>query len=194
LHELARLCDAEGLFDCDEVLLSAGGSSIFDLVAPWLRLELSKPVRGVLRSGCYATHDHGSYRRYMAVMESRMGCAHGLQAALEVWTWVQSCPEPGLALLSAGKRDCSYDIEMPIPVAWCPHASADPVAAPGGWNVSAMNDQHAYLRFDVAGPAPRIGDLVGLGISHPCTTFDKWRWMAVVNERYDVVDALTTFF
>jgi len=195
VHVLARQCDDEQLFDTDEVLLSAGGSAIFDLVAPGLRLPLSRPVRGVLRSGCYLTHDHGSYKRYMAAMDSRLGCAHGLQAALEVWTRVQSCPEPGLALLTAGKRDLSYDIEMPIPAWWHAPGQAAPRAAPAGWKVGAMNDQHAYLRFDAGAPqAPRVGDLVGLGISHPCTTFDKWRWMAVVDEGYDVVDAIVTYF
>jgi D-serine dehydratase len=194
VQAIARQCDQEQLFESDEVLLSAGGSSIFDLVAPLLRAELSRPVRGVLRSGCYATHDHGSYRRYMAVMDTRLGCGHGLQAALEVWARVQSCPEPGLALLTAGKRDCSYDIEMPIPAWWCVRGQSTPVAAPAAWKVSAMNDQHAYLRFAADAPAPSVGDLVGLGISHPCTTFDKWRWMALVDDRYDVVDALTTYF
>jgi D-serine dehydratase len=195
VQAVARQCDRERLFESEEVLLSAGGSSIFDLVAPLLRAELSLPVRGVLRSGCYATHDHGSYRRYMAVMDTRLACGHGLSAALEVWARVQSCPEPGLALLTAGKRDCSYDIEMPIPVWWCVRGQPMPAAAPAGWQVSAMNDQHAYLRFAAAdAPAPQVGDLVALGISHPCTTFDKWRWMAVVDDRYDVVDALVTFF
>jgi D-serine dehydratase len=107
---------------------------------------------------------------------------------------VQSCPEPGLAILSAGKRDCSYDIELPIPAWWCRGGEALPTAAPAAWEVAAMNDQHAYLRFDPAASAPRVGDLVGLGISHPCTTFDKWRWMAVVNDAYDIVDALVTYF
>ena len=195
MHALAQQCDREQWFESDEVLISAGGSSIFDLVAPLLKPRLSRPVRGVLRSGCYVTHDHGSYRRYMAAMDTRLGCAHGLQAALEVWARVQSCPEPGLALLSAGKRDCSYDIEMPIPAWWCARGATAPVAAPAAWTVSAMNDQHAYLRFAPdAAPAPQVGDLVGLGISHPCTTFDKWRWMALVDEHYDVVDALVTHF
>ena len=76
---------SEQLFEGDEVLVSAGGSAIFDLVAPLLKPALSKPVRGVLRSGCYVTHDHGSYKRYMAVMDTRLGCGHGLQAALQVW-------------------------------------------------------------------------------------------------------------
>jgi D-serine dehydratase len=193
--ELARCCEREQLFEADELLFSAGGSSIFDLVVPWLKPALSHPVRGVLRSGCYITHDHGSYRRYMASMNSRLACGHGLHAALEVWAMVQSCPEPGLALLTAGKRDVSYDLEMPIPARWCALGEAVPVPAPAGWKVSAMNDQHAYLRWPLeAAAAPRVGDRVALGISHPCTTFDKWRWMAVVDEAYDVVDAIVTCF
>jgi len=191
--DLAQACDGEQLFDGDEVLVSAGGSAIFDLVAPRLQLVLSKPVRGLLRSGCYVTHDHGSYKRYLAVMDQRLGCGHGLQAALQVWTMVQSVPEPGLAILTAGKRDVSYDIEMPIPVNWFQRGHALPMPSPAEWSVSAMNDQHAYLRLG-DGPAPHVGDLVGLGISHPCTTFDKWRWMAVVDQSYDVVDAIVTTF
>ena len=192
--EAAAECDQEQLFEDDEVLLSAGGSAIFDLVAPRLKLALSKPVRGLLRSGCYLTHDHGSYKRYMTAMEQRLDCGHGLQAALQVWATVQSVPEAGLAILTAGKRDCSYDIEMPIPALWYRRGQATPAAAPADWKVSAMNDQHAYLRFGAAQAAPRVGDLVGLGISHPCTTFDKWRWLAVVDPAYDVVDAITTCF
>ena len=191
--EVALECDQEQLFEGDEVLVSAGGSAIFDLVAPRLKPALSKAVRGVLRSGCYVTHDHGSYRRYMAVMDTRLGCGHGLQAALQVWAMVQSVPEDGLAILTAGKRDCSYDIEMPIPASWYRRGQGLPLPAPAEWKVSAMNDQHAYLRFGSAA-VPQVGDLVGLGISHPCTTFDKWRWMAVVDERFDVVDAITTCF
>ena len=192
---LATACDDARLFECDEVLLSAGGSSIFDLVAPRLKASLSLPVRGVLRSGCYVTHDHGSYRRYMAAMDSRLACGHGLHAALEVWALVQSCPEPGLAILGAGKRDLSSDIEMPIPARWCPRGQRVPLAAPAEWKVSALNDQHAYLRFAVdAGPAPQVGDRIALGISHPCTTFDKWRWMAVIDDEHDVVDAIVTHF
>ncbi len=191
--EVARECDDEQLFQADELLVSAGGSAIFDLVAPRLKPALSKPVRGVLRSGCYVTHDHGNYKRYMAAMDTRLGCGHGLQAALQVWAMVQSVPEPGLAILTAGKRDVSYDIEMPIPAEWCWRGQAKPQAPPPSWKVSTMNDQHAYLRFD-GDAAPQVGDRVGLGISHPCTTFDKWRWMAVVDEHYDVVDAIVTYF
>ena len=32
-----------------------------------------------------------------------------------------------------------------------------------------------------------MGDIVGFGVSHPCTTFDRWRWIPVVDDTYTVV-------
>ncbi|MEO5669610.1 MAG: amino acid deaminase [Ramlibacter sp.] len=195
VQAIAADCDARHLFESNEILLTAGGSAIFDLVADQLKLRLSLPVRGLLRSGCYVTHDNGQYQRMMSAVASRMGCGHGLHAAIEVWAAVQSCPEPGLAILSVGKRDISYDLELPVPVAFCASGSSAVMASPPDWQVAGLNDQHAYLR----GPgkehqALRVGDMVALGISHPCTTFDKWRWMPVVDEDRTVVDAVVTCF
>ena len=39
-----------------------------------------------------------------------------------------------------------------------------------------------------------VGDRVGLGISHPCTTFDKWHWMPLVENDYRVSDAVAMHF
>lgn len=195
--EAVRQCDAQGLFadDPDAILLTAGGSAVFDLVVPLLRLQgLSRPVQGVLRSGCYLTHDHGNYRRYLRLVEQREGLDESLRPALEVWTLVQSVPEPGLALLTGGRRDLSYDIEMPLPARWAPRGQRTAAEAPAGWTITALNDQHAHLRFDPAGPAPAVGDRVALGISHPCTTFDKWRWMALVEDDWTVSGAISTHF
>ncbi|HVK32756.1 MAG TPA: alanine racemase [Burkholderiaceae bacterium] len=198
VEAIARECDARGLFDIDEVLLSAGGSAIFDLVATRLTPALGRPVRGLLRSGCYVTHDHGTYKRFVSVVETRLGCAPGdaLRPALEVWTHVQSCPEPGLALLAAGRRDLSFDIEMPIPLLRAARGAMTPHAVPASWKITALNDQHAHLRWDAADAtqAPQVGERVGLGISHPCTTFDKWHWMPMVDEHYRVVDAAVMHF
>ncbi len=59
--------------------------------------------------------------------------------------------------------------------------------------VSALDDQHAYLRLPEDSPlAP--GDLVCMGISHPCTTFDKWRVIPVLDDDDRVIDAIHTFF
>jgi D-serine dehydratase len=194
--EVARQCEAEGLFEADEVIVSAGGSAVFDLVVPGLKVPLNGRVLPLLRSGCYVTHDDGAYRRWVSGVNRRLGCTddQGLRAAIEVWAAVQSLPEPGLAVLTVGKRDISHDLGLPVPLAWCRLGSRAPAPAPGTWSVSGLNDQHAYLRLggDDAGLA--VGDRVALGISHPCTTFDKWRWMPVVDEQRNVVDAIVTWF
>jgi D-serine dehydratase len=195
VQAVALACDAQNLFDTDAVLLSAGGSAIFDLVVPGLKLQLSRPVTGLLRSGCYITHDQGNYRRMMSAVQDRTGCGNGLEAALEVWANVQSCPEPGLAILAVGKRDISYDWAMPAPLLHCPRGTLNLLSAPADWVITKLNDQHAYLTG--SGPAHaalQVGDRVCLGISHPCTTFDKWRWLPLVDANYTVVDAVATCF
>jgi D-serine dehydratase len=70
-------------------------------------------------------------------------------------------------------------------------------AVPSHWHIEALNDQHAYLRYDTNAPLseqPQLGQIVGSGISHPCTTFDKWRWMPVVNDQYGVQSAISVNF
>ena len=59
--------------------------------------------------------------------------------------------------------------------------------------VTGLNDQHAYLRLD-PGTALAPGDLVCLGISHPCTTLDKWRLIAVLDDEDNVIETVHTFF
>ncbi len=196
VERLARQCDAEGLFGADEVIVSAGGSGVFDLVLPRLRPALSRPVAGLLRSGCYVTHDQGHYQRLVHAANRRLGCTDdaGLRAALEVWALVQSMPEPGLAILAVGKRDLSHDLGMPVPLATCARARRDIRPAPEGWAIQRLNDQHAYLHLTSETHDLRVGDRVCLGISHPCTTFDKWRWMPIVDDDYTVVDAIVTCF
>lgn len=193
--DLAHACDERDYFDGQEVLISAGGSAVFDLVAGDLRPALKRRVTGILRPGCYLTHDQGHYRRMVSVVAQRLGCGATLYAAMEVWTAVQSLPEPDLAILTAGKRDISYDMDLPIALARCARGTRTVVPAPADWKVTALNDQHAYLRWaNAAQPPLEVGDLIGLGLSHPCTTFDKWRWMPLVDDAYNVVDAIVTCF
>jgi len=196
VHALAQACDGEDLFDTPEVIISAGGSALFDLVSRALRPALRRPVQGLLRSGCYLTHDDGFYRRMVHVANQRLGCsdAQGLRAALQVWALVQSRPEPGLAILNAGKRDLGIDMGLPLPLQVSPAGTRHTQAAPAGWTVSALNDQHAYLQLGDDAAGLQVGDRVLLGISHPCTTFDKWHWMPVVDEDWRVVDAISLHF
>ena len=198
---VALQCVQEGLFDGDEVIVSAGGSAIFDLVAARLNPSLGRPVLPLLRSGCYVTHDHGTYTRMLQAMAPRLGCDCGdaLRPALEVWALVQSRPEPGLAIVGAGKRDLSFDMGLPTPIARAAPGVLLSQLVPTGWRIDGLNDQHAYLRWDATDAAldalaPVVGERIGLGISHPCTTFDKWRWMPVVEADYRVSDAISIHF
>ena len=198
---VALQCVEEGLFDGEEVIVSAGGSAIFDLVAARLNPSLGRPVRPLLRSGCYVTHDHGTYTRMLQAMAPRLGCDCGeaLRPALEVWALVQSRPEPGLAIVGAGKRDLSFDMGLPTPIARAAPGVLLSQSVPAGWRIDGLNDQHAYLRWDATDAAldalaPVVGERIGLGISHPCTTFDKWRWMPVVEDDYRVSDAVSIVF
>jgi D-serine dehydratase len=198
VHAVASACDREGLFAQGEVILSAGGSAVFDIVARELPQRLSRPVRTILRSGCYVTHDSGNYERLFERVRARSGepwkSGPGLEPALEVWSQVQSRPEPELAILTMGRRDVSYDIEMPRPLKWFREdAHTAPRAAPAPWRIDRLNDQHAYLRVPPDADV-QVGDLVGCGISHPCTTFDKWQLLMEVDDDYTVVEGLRTFF
>ena len=199
LVALAQSADDEGLFTGTEILLSAGGSSYFDLVARGFARagSLSKPVTAILRSGCYLTSDHGLYERHIRELNVREDEGEGLRPALEVWSMVQSRPEPTLAILTMGKRDASHDAGLPVPLAWHRPGPGVPHPLPEGAAIVKMNDQHAYLRLPEGHPLCSelaVGDLVGCGISHPCTTFDKWKLLLEVDDGYAVRGAINTFF
>jgi D-serine deaminase-like pyridoxal phosphate-dependent protein len=192
---------AEGLAGTAEPLvLSAGGSAFLDVVLDRLRPRPAgapDATRVVVRSGAYVTHDHGHY----AVTDpwSRIAGAAPLRPAITVWGQVLSAPEPGLVLLGVGRRDVSFDIDLPLPLWVRTPGPGGRLGAPRplpGARVTALNDQHAYVALGAhdgagggadggVGPAPAPGDVVGLGVSHPCTTLDKWRVAAVT--RGDVV-------
>ena len=199
LINIARECDRRDLFAPGPVILSAGGSIYYDYVVDeFSRADLSREVEIVTRGGGYVSHDSGMYRTLFAEIversETARGLGQGLEPAIEIWAYVQSRPERELAILTAGKRDISYDVDLPMPLRWYrPGESNAPHGIGPGHEITGLNDQHAYLKIPAESPL-KVGDMVGCGISHPCTTFDKWRVMYVVNEDYDVVSAVTTYF
>ena len=178
-----------------EYLLSAGGSGFFDIVVRELttRPDDAPAATVLLRSGAYISHDHGYYER---VAPGGKSGRHGpaLLPGFELWAPVLSRPEPGLAIVGAGRHDVAFDQDMPIPLGVRPAGGgqADP-ADTSAMRVTKLDDQHGYLRVpDESALAP--GDLICLGISHPCTTFDKWRVIPVIDDQYRVFDAVHTFF
>ena len=189
LHEaIGHLYDASG-----ERYVTAGGSAYFDVVAQvWADVPRDDRTHFTLRSGAYIVHDDGFYRGISPFDEGAGDSAHPrFVNAMHGFARVVSSPEPGLALLDGGKRDLPFDEGLPIPRAVAPDLG-------GPWrqvrgSVSAMNDQHSFLR---SAEQPAIGSVVRLGLSHPCTAFDKWRVLPVVEsvESGEVIDLVRTYF
>jgi D-serine dehydratase len=198
LGAIAADCHAEGLFAPGPVLLSAGGSAYYDLAVERLGAARIPGAQVVIRSGCYLTQDSAQYRTAFARIRGRSALAAGidgeLQPALELWAYVQSRPEPERLILTLGKRDVSYDVELPLPLAWHRPGDATPPQPLGpDHRVVELNDQHAHVAVPAASPLA-VGDMVGLGVSHPCTTFDKWQLVYLVDDDYRVTGAVRTFF
>ncbi|MCX6622104.1 MAG: amino acid deaminase [Acidobacteria bacterium] len=172
---------AAELADSDEWIFSVGGSGYLDRVHALFQ-RLPGPWKKVLRSGCYVTHDHGLYGDLQQRARRRAGDqVPEFRPALELWSYVQSIPEPNLAMLTFGKRDAPFDVGLPIPLNLA------------GATVKSVNDQHAHLVLP-DGAALKVGDRICCGISHPCTAFDKWRVVPVVDDEYNVIDLYRTCF
>jgi D-serine dehydratase len=92
-----------------------------------------------------------------------------------------------------GKRDVGHDAGLPQLVRWFRPGMTAPAALPEGHVTVALNDQHAHMTLPAGSPLA-FGDMVGFGIGHPCTTFERWQLIWLVNEQWEVESALRTFF
>jgi D-serine dehydratase len=196
--EITKRLMAAKLFDRTPPILSGAGSVWFDVVAEvFSQAAFPQPVEIVLRPGCYLTHDAGFYSQAQAKVLERNPLARemskGLKPALQVWAYVQSVPEESKAIVGLGKRDASFDLGLPMPALRFRPGEAMPAPAPGHWALTKLMDQHASMQI-VPGDDVRVGDMIGFDISHPCLTFDRWRTILIVDNRYQVVDAVETFF
>lgn len=195
-----RLRQAEAFAAEERVILTGAGSAWYDVVAD-VFATVRESVDVVLRPGCYLTSDAGIYRTAQRDITQRNAAARSvdqalgssLLPALEVWAYVQSIPEPGLAIVGLGKRDAAFDSGLPQPVWHHRQGGVAPTPVPEGWTTTKLMDQHAYLAIP-EGADLRVGDMLGFEISHPCLTFDKWRFLTLVDADYNVLEAVPTFF
>lgn len=191
---LAAELSADGLVGTEDVIVTAGGSAFPDVVAESLSTWSGDlPIRRVIRSGGYLTHDHGMLAA-ISPMRGPDG-PYTLRPALRLYAVVLSCPEPGQAIVGFGKRDAPYDAGLPT--ALTRHARmgdrfAPPVPATG-IGVEKLNDQHAFCRVE-AGVETAVGDLLEFGISHPCTAFDRWPLVPVLDDDDRLTGVVTTAF
>ncbi|MGY3680122.1 alanine racemase [Streptomyces sp. TE33382] len=193
LVALAAGFDAEGRFaGCEEIVISAGGSAWFDTVAEVFAgiPALSLPVLKLLRSGAYVSHDDGHYKRLTPF--NRVPEEGTLQPAFRLWAQVVSRPTGEQAFLNAGKRDAAYDLDLPR--AQVVRSGRDGSVRPAtGLTVTGLSDQHTWVRTE-PGAELEVGDWVGMGLSHPCTSFDKWQLIPLVTADGTVTDYIRTFF
>ena len=201
---MQRACDVTRLllekkaFARTPALLSGAGSAWYDVVAEeFAAAAFGDAVEIVLRPGCYLTHDVGNYEmqqnRILASNPIAREMRSGLVPALHIWAYVQSIPEDELAIVTMGRRDAAFDSGLPTPALHFRPGCSEPRPCPADWETTKIMDQHAYLKIGT-GDDVRVGDMVGFNISHPCLTFDKWRTLPILDEHYNVVDVVQTYF
>ncbi|MEU7030121.1 amino acid deaminase [Streptomyces sp. NPDC046275] len=194
LVALAADFDKAGRFapEAGEIVVSAGGSAWFDAVAEVFAEipDLSLPVLKLLRSGAYVSHDDGHYRTLTPF--NRVPEEGALEPAFRLWAQVVSRPTSEQAFANAGKRDAAHDLHLPEAQV-VRDARTGEVRPADGVTVTGLSDQHAWLRTE-EGADLEVGDWVGMGLSHPCTSFDKWQLIPLVEADGTVVDYIRTFF
>ncbi|MFE5947727.1 alanine racemase [Streptomyces sp. NPDC056480] len=197
LHRLVGLAadfDKAGRFDpaLGEIVVSAGGSEWFDAVADVFAEipQLSLPVLKLLRSGAYVSHDDGQYRERTPF--NRVPEEGALEPAFRLWSQVVSRPTPEQAFTNAGKRDAAHDLHLPEAQV-VRDARTGEIRPADGLTVTGLSDQHAWVRTE-EGADLEVGDWLGMGLSHPCTIFDKWQLIPLVEADGTVVDYIRTFF
>ncbi len=190
---------ADGLLDANAIV-TAGGSAYFDQVGSELTAEWARSIlpdaRVILRSGAYISHDDGVYVGKTAF--NRIPGEGSLSGALQVWAQVLSAPEPGLALVGMGKRDAPIDSGLPVPLLLRRADAAGGLSSARtevleGASVTALDDHHGYLALP-DGVTVVPGDLVAFGISHPCTAFDRWSNIPIVDADDTIIDVVRSYF
>lgn len=169
-------------FETAAPIYSMGGSAFPDRVVEHLPDDSQLPgTRRILRSGCYVTHDHGTYAGVSPVP--------GLVPALSVRAVILSVPEEGMAVVGAGKRDLPYDAGLPV---FLSARTADGVPKAGATAVvHQLFDHHAVL---TGASGLDVTDVADFGISHPCSAFDRWPEYVVTDGYGHAIDVWHTDF
>ncbi|KHT60203.1 amino acid deaminase [Photobacterium gaetbulicola] len=186
----------EGLIKLDSPIVTGAGSAWYDVVAE--SFAQCQHLLAIIRPGCYLIHDTGIYQdaqnNVMARAQVNQGyaCDLGgdLESALEVWAYVISRPEPNKAVIGLGKRDVAFDAGLPIPERGYRNGEQIEVK---GLEATAIMDQHTFVTVP-DGYDLRVGDIIAFSTSHPCLTFDKWKYICIADENYQVSRLVETCF
>ncbi len=170
---------------------------MFDLVRAAAAHKAVAPVQGVLRSGCYVTHDNGTYARFLKQVETaRASWTRRCSAALGgLGDRCSRCPEPGLALPrpAAGATSPTTSRCRSRCAMRRARARRGRCARRAGRSARSTTSTPTCASMPRA-RLPQVGDRVGAGHLAPCTTFDKWRWLVLVEDDLAVSGAISTRF
>ncbi|CAH6862177.1 D-serine deaminase [Vibrio chagasii] len=177
-------------------IITGAGSAWYDVVAECLA-NLTDYL-AIIRPGCYAIHDTGIYLDAQSKVLQRAQVNQGyacelggdLESALEVWAYVISRPEPTKLVIGLGKRDVAFDAGLPIAERGYRNGEAISVK---GLTATAVMDQHTFVETDGSAEI-EVGDMIAFSTSHPCLTFDKWRYIAISDDDYQVRNWVETCF
>ncbi|MEG3219458.1 amino acid deaminase [Vibrio gigantis] len=177
-------------------IITGAGSAWYDVVAECLA-NLTDYL-AIIRPGCYAIHDTGIYLDAQSKVLQRAQVNQGyacelggdLESALEVWAYVISRPEPTKLVVGLGKRDVAFDAGLPIAERGYRNGESIPVK---GLTATAVMDQHTFVETDGSSEI-EVGDMIAFSTSHPCLTFDKWRYIAISDDEHQVTHWVETCF
>ncbi|CAK1784668.1 amino acid deaminase [Vibrio crassostreae] len=177
-------------------IITGAGSAWYDVVAECLA-NLTDYL-AIIRPGCYAIHDTGIYLDAQSKVLQRAQVNQGyacelggdLESALEVWAYVISRPEPTKLVIGLGKRDVAFDAGLPIAERGYRNGEAISVK---GLTATAVMDQHTFVETDGSAEI-EVGDMIAFSTSHPCLTFDKWRYIAISDDDHQVSHWVETCF
>ncbi|NAZ91111.1 amino acid deaminase [Vibrio toranzoniae] len=177
-------------------IITGAGSAWYDVVAECLA-NLTDYL-AIIRPGCYAIHDTGIYLDAQSKVLQRAQVNQGyacelggdLESALEVWAYVISRPDPTKLVVGLGKRDVAFDAGLPIAERGYRNGEAISVK---GLTATAVMDQHTFVETDGSAEI-EVGDMIAFSTSHPCLTFDKWRYIAISDDDHQVSHWVATCF
>ncbi|MEW6989149.1 amino acid deaminase [Colwelliaceae bacterium 6441] len=187
-------------FTTQDIIITGAGSAWYDVVSKELTSDQANELASysmIIRPGCYLIHDTGIYQEAQnnVLARSQLACdiSGQLTSCLELWAYVHSTPEKELAIIGLGKRDVAFDAGLPTP---------EYVYRPGDKELHKLSsanelikimDQHCMMKLD-SDLVLKPGDIIVFSSSHPCLTIDKWRYLAIRNDKYIVEKTLATLF
>ena len=205
--KLAFQCHNElinnNIYKDKENIITGGGSEYFDLVTSYFKeYNFKNNPKLILRPGSFVAYGHGHYEKKINYLSKRnlidrLSKKNNIffEPSLLLWSHIISIKDDGIAIINFGKRDVSFDLGNPIAINIYRNSKKlkEIKNISSNLKVFRLNDQHAFLKFN-PNVKLHIGDLISFGISHPCTTFDKWRYVYIVDKKFYIIDTLKTFF